>query len=44
MERNERRKPYSRVGDLALLDRDIKVDADEEALSTKIEVSDCEFV
>jgi len=40
----EGKEPYSRVGDLSLLDGDVEVDADENALSRKIEVGDCEFV
>jgi hypothetical protein len=44
MERNGRRETYGRVGDFAVLDGDIEIDADENALSGKVEVSDGEFV
>lgn len=38
------KKTYGRVGDLAVLDGDIEVDADEDALSLEVEIGDREFV
>jgi len=42
--RDRRKKTYGGIGDFAFLDRNIKVDANEDAFSLEIKVSNRKFV